>query len=232
MVKPSRRLRDIYSSIDRTKLSSIPEAIQIIKFNSRVKFNETVEMSVNLGINPKRSEQMIRGVVSLPYGTGKTVRVAVFAKDFEAKEARLAGAEVVGAEDLIEEVQNGRIDFNRVIATPEMMVMVSKLGKVLGPRGLMPNPKFKTVTQNTAEAVRFAKAGQLEFRVEKAGIVHAGIGKVRFPENHLVDNAKAFVNAIIIAKPLGLKGSYIKRISISSTMGPSIKIDSGVLNIA
>ncbi|WP_044283188.1 50S ribosomal protein L1 [Candidatus Endolissoclinum faulkneri] len=232
MTKAGKRLRNIYNNIDRGKLSSVSEAIQIIKFNSMVKFNETVEISINLNVNPKRSEQMVRGVVSLPYGTGKSIRVAVFAKNVEADEARLAGAEVVGAEDLMEEVKNGRIDFNRLIATPEMMVMVSKLGKVLGPRGLMPNPKLKTVTRNTAEAVKLAKAGQLEFRVEKAGIVHAGIGKVSFPENHLVDNAKAFINAIINAKPLGIKGSYIRRVSISSTMGPSIKVDSAVLNSA
>ena len=232
MAKTGKRLRAAYSDLDRTALVGMAEAIKIIKSKASAKFDETVEISMNLGVDPRHSDQMVRGVVSLPHGTGKSVRVAVFAKDAKADEARAAGAEVVGAEDLMEEIQNGRMDFDRVIATPDMMAVVGRLGKVLGPRGLMPNPKLGTVTPNVADAVEAAKAGQVEFRVEKAGIVHAGIGKASFSEDQLVENAAAFVDAITKAKPSGAKGNYIKRVSVSSTMGPGIKIDTADMGTA
>ncbi len=232
MANKGKRLRAAYGSVDRDAVYGMSEAIKLIKGVSSAKFDETVEISMNLGVDPRHSDQMVRGVVSLPHGTGKSVRVAVFAKDAKAEEARAAGAEVVGAEDLMEEIQNGRMDFDRVIATPDMMAVVGRLGKVLGPRGLMPNPKLGTVTPNVADAVEAAKAGQVEFRVEKAGIIHAGIGKASFSEDQLVENATAFVDAIQKAKPSGAKGNYIKRVSVSSTMGPGIKVDTAQLGTA
>lgn len=232
MANKGKRLRAAYGTVDREAVYGMSEAIKLIKGAASAKFDETVEISMNLGVDPRHSDQMVRGVVSLPHGTGKSVRVAVFAKDAKADEAREAGADVVGAEDLMEEIQNGRMDFDRVIATPDMMAVVGRLGKVLGPRGLMPNPKLGTVTPNVADAVQAAKAGQVEFRVEKAGIVHAGIGKASFSEDQLVENATAFVDAIQKAKPSGAKGHYIKRVSVSSTMGPGIKVDTAELGTA
>ena len=197
----------------------------MIKERATAKFDETIEIALNLGVDPRHADQMVRGVVELPHGTGKTIRVAVFAKAEKAEEARKAGADVVGAEELAEQIQGGFQDFDRVIATPDMMGVVGKLGKVLGPRGLMPNPKLGTVTANVTEAIRAAKAGQVQFRVEKAGIVHAGIGKASFPEDKLVENVRAFVDAISKAKPTGAKGTYMKKVSLSSSMGPGLKLD-------
>ena len=225
MSRKGKRLSDAYKNIDRNAEYELPQALKLIKGAVSAKFDETVEISMNLGVDPRHSDQMVRGVVSLPHGTGKSVRVAVFAKDAKADEAREAGAEVVGADDLMEEIQNGRMDFDRVIATPDMMAVVGRLGKVLGPRGLMPNPKLGTVTNDVAAAVQAAKSGQVEFRAEKQGIVHAGIGKASFGEEKLRENAGAFIDAILKAKPSGAKGSYIKKISLSSTMGPGVKID-------
>ena len=213
------------TAIDRERLYGVDEAIAIVKQNATAKFDETVEIALNLGVDPRHADQMVRGVVSLPKGTGKDVRVAVFAKGDKAEEARKAGADVVGAEDLMESIQGGTIDFDRVIATPDMMGIVGRLGKVLGPKGLMPNPKLGTVTPNVADAVQAAKSGQVEFRVEKAGIVHAGIGKASFPEADLKANFDAFVDAIVKAKPTGSKGKYVKKLSVSSSMGPGVKID-------
>jgi large subunit ribosomal protein L1 len=229
MANKGKRLRNAYSDVDRDAMVALDEAIKTIRSKASAKFDETVEISMNLGVDPRHSDQMVRGVVSMPHGTGKTVRVAVFAKDAKAAEATEAGADRVGAEDLMEDIQGGNLPYDRVIATPDMMALVGRLGKVLGPRGLMPNPKLGTVTPNVAEAVKNAKAGQVEFRVEKAGIVHAGIGKASFTEEQLIENAKAFVDAIQKAKPTGAKGTYIKRVSISSTMGPGLKVDTSDL---
>jgi large subunit ribosomal protein L1 len=199
--------------------------VKAIKTGAVAKFDATIEIALNLGVDPRHADQMVRGVVELPHGTGKTVRVAVFAKGDKAEEARKAGADIVGADVLFEMVNGGTMDFDRCIATPDMMGLVGRLGKVLGPRGLMPNPKLGTVTTNVIEAIRAAKAGQVQFRVEKAGIVHAGIGKASFPEEKLQENVRAFVDAIAKAKPQGAKGTYLKRVSLSSTMGPGMKLD-------
>jgi len=203
----------------------IDEGVKLVKEFAVAKFDETVEISMNLGIDTRHADQQVRGVVQLPHGTGKSLRVAVFAKDDKAEEAKSAGADVVGAEDLAEQVQNGQIDFDRVVATPDMMAVVGRLGKILGPRGLMPNPKLGSVTPNVGEAVKAAKGGEVQFRAQKEGIVHAGIGKASFPEAALAENVRAFVNAISRAKPSGAKGTYIKKVAISSTMGPGVKLD-------
>nr|WP_221364484.1 50S ribosomal protein L1 [Sphingomonas jinjuensis] len=212
-------------SIDAEKLHGIAEAIDLAKQNATSKFDETIEVSLNLGVDPRHADQMVRGVVNLPAGTGKTVRVGVFARGAKADEARAAGADVVGAEDLMETVQGGTIDFDRCIATPDMMGVVGRLGKVLGPKGLMPNPKLGTVTMNVAQAVKDAKSGQVEYRVEKAGIIHSGIGKASFSAEDLRRNFDALVDAVVRAKPSGAKGKYVKKVAISSTMGPGIKVD-------
>ncbi len=224
MAKVAKRMAAAYEGIDRDKFYPLAEAVALIKGAAKAKFDETIEVALNLGVDPRHADQMVRGVVSLPHGTGKTVRVAVFAKGPKADEAKAAGAELVGAEDLMEIIQGGTMDFDRCIATPDMMGVVGRLGKVLGPRGLMPNPKLGTVTMNVAEAVKAAKGGQVQFRVEKAGIVHAGVGRASFTEAQLADNVKAFVDAINKAKPSGAKGVYLKKVSLSSTMGPGLKL--------
>jgi large subunit ribosomal protein L1 len=210
---------------DRNALHPLPEAIKLVKTNATAKFDESIEIAVNLGVDPRHADQNVRGVVSLPSGTGRDVRVAVIAKDAKADEARAAGAEVVGAEDLVERIQGGFMEFDRVIATPDMMALVGRLGKVLGPRGLMPNPRVGTVTPNVGQAVKDAKGGSIEFRAEKEGIIHAGIGKASFTEEALAANVKALLDALNRAKPSGAKGTYVKRISLSSTMGPGIKVE-------
>ncbi|MEE2693109.1 MAG: 50S ribosomal protein L1 [Pseudomonadota bacterium] len=220
-----KRIKAARANIDRTKAYSIEEAAKIVKANAKAKFDETIEVSMNLGVDPRHADQMVRGVVALPHGTGRTVRVAVFAKDAKAEEARNAGADIVGDADLVEKIQGGFMDFDRVIATPDMMGLVGRLGKILGPRNLMPNPKVGTVTPNVAQAVKDAKGGAVQFRVEKAGIVHAGVGKASFSETAIAENMKAFIDAVTKAKPQGAKGTYIKKISVSSTMGPGLKID-------
>jgi large subunit ribosomal protein L1 len=225
MAKLTKKQKAQAGAVDREKFYAVDEAIGIVKANATSKFDETVEVAMNLGVDPRHADQMVRGVVNLPKGTGKSVRVAVFAKGAKADEATAAGADVVGAEDLMETIQGGQIDFDRVIATPDMMGVVGRLGKVLGPKGLMPNPKLGTVTMDVTKAVTEAKAGQIEFRVEKAGIIHAGIGKVSFEQADLRQNFDAFVDAIVRAKPTGAKGKFVKKIAISSTMGPGVKID-------
>ena len=225
MAKQGKRIRAAREGIETTKLYGIDEAVKLIKERAKAKFDETVELAMNLGVDPRHADQMVRGVCNLPNGSGRTVRVAVFARGAKADEARAAGADVVGAEDLVETVQGGTIDFDRCIATPDMMPLVGRLGKVLGPRGLMPNPKVGTVSMDVKSAVAAAKGGAVEFRVEKAGIVHAGVGKVSFDEGKLVENIRAFADAVAKAKPSGAKGTYIERIAITSTMGPGIKID-------
>ncbi len=225
IARKGKRLKAIYAAIDLAKLHPLEEAIRLVKGNARAKFDETVEIALNLGVDPRHADQMVRGVVTLPAGTGKDVRVAVFARGAKAEEATAAGADVVGAEDLMETIQGGTIDFDRVIATPDMMGIVGRLGKVLGPKGLMPNPKLGTVTPNVTEAVKAAKGGQVEFRVEKAGIIHSGIGKASFPAEDLKRNFQAFVDAIVKAKPAGAKGKYVKKVALSSTMGPGLKVD-------
>jgi large subunit ribosomal protein L1 len=225
MAKQTKKAKAQDGSVDRQKLYGVDEAIALAKANATSKFDETIEIALNLGVDPRHADQMVRGVVTLPAGTGKDVRVAVFAKGDKAEEATKAGADVVGAEDLMETIQGGTIDFDRVIATPDMMGIVGRLGKVLGPKGLMPNPKLGTVTPNVAEAVKAAKGGQVEFRVEKAGIIHSGIGKASFTEADLRRNFDAFVDAIVKAKPSGAKGKYVKKAALSSTMGPGLKLD-------
>src|SRR3954451_23914131 len=221
----SKKQKAQAESLNRDKFYGVDEAIALVKKNATAKFDETVEVALNLGVDPRHADQMVRGVVNLPKGTGKEVRVAVFAKGTKAEEATAAGADVVGAEDLMETIQGGTIDFDRVIATPDMMGVVGRLGKVLGPKGLMPNPKLGTVTMDVTKAVTDAKGGQVEFRVEKAGIVHAGIGKASFPEAHLQENFRAFMDAIVKAKPSGAKGKFVQKVSVSSSMGPGLKVD-------
>lgn len=225
MAKTTKRNQKLHDGLDREKLYTVADAVKELKSRSTVKFDETIEVSMNLGVDPRHADQMVRGVVSLPHGTGKTLRVAVFARGPKAEEATAAGADKVGAEDLMEDIQKGNIDFDRVIATPDMMGVVGRLGKVLGPKGLMPNPKLGTVTMDVKAAVEAAKAGQVEYRVEKAGIVHGGVGKASFDEAQITENVEAFINAVIKAKPSGAKGTYVKKIAMTSTMGPGLKID-------
>ena len=225
MAKLTKKQKALAGAVDREKLYGVDQAIQIAKTNATARFDETIEVAVNLGVDPRHADQMVRGVVTLPKGTGKSVRVGVFARGAKADEARAAGAEVVGAEDLLEQVQNGQIDFDRCIATPDMMGLVGRLGKVLGPKGLMPNPKLGTVTMNVAAAVEAAKGGQVEYRVEKAGIIHSGIGKASFPAEDLRANFDALIDALVRAKPSGAKGKYVKKVAVSSSMGPGIRVD-------
>ena len=225
MAKQTKKQKALAGKVEPTKLYQVDEAIALVKSLATAKFDETVEVALNLGVDPRHADQMVRGVVNLPKGTGKTVKVAVFAKGAKADEAKAAGADMVGAEDLMEAMQGGDTNYDRVIATPDMMGVVGRLGKVLGPKGLMPNPKLGTVTMDVAKAVTDAKAGQIEFRVEKAGIIHAGIGKASFPEADLKANFDAFVDAIVKAKPAGAKGKYLKKAAVSSSMGPGVKLD-------
>ena len=231
MAKLSKKQKTQLGSVDANKLYGVDEAIKLARTNATSKFDETIEVALNLGVDPRHADQMVRGVVTLPKGTGKDVRVGVFARGAKADEARAAGAEVVGAEDLLEAIQGGTVDFDRCIATPDMMGLVGRLGKILGPKGLMPNPKLGTVTMNVAEAVKAAKGGQVEFRVEKAGIIHSGIGKASFPAEDLRANFDAFVDAIVKAKPTGAKGKYLQKAAVSSTMGRGVKIDTADLGL-
>ena len=232
MAKHGKRFNSAADSIDRNKLYALSEAVKLVKEGAKAKFDETVEVAVNLGVDPKHADQMVRGVVALPNGTGKSVKVAVFAKGDKAEEATAAGADLVGADELAADVQAGKIEFDRCIATPDMMPVVGRLGKILGPRGMMPNPKLGTVTPDVKAAVQAAKGGQVEFRVEKAGIIHAGVGKASFDEGALIENVKALVDAVVKAKPSGAKGQFVKRVAISSTMGPGVKIDVGNVTAA
>ena len=225
MARTPKRLRTAQEGLDRMRSYEVDEAIRLLKERTTAKFDETIEIAMNLGIDPRHADQMVRGMVQLPNGTGKSVRIAVFARGDKAEDAKTAGADIVGADDLAKEIQEGRLDFDRCIATPDMMGVVGRLGRILGPRGLMPNPKLGTVTPDVTAAVSAAKAGTVEFRAEKAGIVHAGVGKASFGEAELAENIKAFVGAIIRAKPSGAKGTYLKRAAISSTMGPSVRLD-------
>ena len=225
MAKLGKRIRAARAAFEGKDSLAVQAAVELVKANASAKFDETVEISVNLGVDPRHADQMVRGTVNLPNGTGKTVRVAVFARGEKADQARAAGADIVGAEDLMQEIQGGKIDFDRCIATPDMMPIVGRLGKILGPRNLMPNPKIGTVTPDVAEAVRAAKGGQVQFKVEKAGIVHAGVGKASFEADKLAENIRAFVEAVQRAKPTGAKGAYMKKVSIASTMGPGVSID-------
>ena len=232
MTKPGKRFRTAADAVDNDKLYAIEEAVKLVKGGAKTKFDETIEVALNLGVDPRHADQMVRGVCQLPHGSGRKLRVGVFAKGDKAEEAKKAGAEVVGAEDLVEQVQKGAIDFDRCIATPDMMPLVGRLGKVLGPRGLMPNPKVGTVTTDVAGAIKAAKGGAVEFRVEKAGVIHAGVGKASFTEEALVDNIRAFTDAVNKAKPSGAKGTYVKRIAVASTMGPGVKIEPASLGSA
>jgi large subunit ribosomal protein L1 len=230
-MKQGKRLKAAYAAVDTTKSYTLDDAIHLIKTNAKAKFDETVELSLNLGIDPRHADQMVRGLTNLPNGTGKTVRVGVFARGPKADEALAAGADVVGAEDLAEKIQAGTIEFDRCVATPDMMGIVGRLGKILGPRGLMPNPRLGTVTMDVKGAVSAAKGGQVEFRAEKAGIIHAGIGKVSFDEDKLRENARALADAVQKARPTGAKGTYMKGAAVSSTMGPGIRVDVGSLGV-
>ena len=229
MAGRGKRLNSAYEAFDKSFDHGVSDAVKIILDSKRTKFDETVEVAINLGVDPRHADQMVRGVVSLPNGTGKTVTVAVFAKEDKAEEAKAAGAEFVGGDDLAEKVQKGEVEFDRCIATPDMMAVVGKLGKILGPKGLMPNPKLGTVTPNVADAVKSVKGGEIEFRVEKAGIIHAGVGKTSFSQESLVENVNAFVGAIVKAKPAGAKGTYLKRATLTSTMGPGVRLDTSTL---
>ena len=227
MAKQPKRIAKNRDGVDPTTLVPLDQAVTMVKERANAKFDETIEVSLNLGVDPRHADQMVRGVANLPNGTGKTLRVAVFARGDKAEAAKAAGADVVGAEDLVETVQGGQIDFDRVIATPDMMPLVGRLGRVLGPRGLMPNPKVGTVTPDVAKAVEDAKGGAVQFRVEKAGIVHAGVGKASFEEGKLLENIRALVDAVNRAKPSGAKGTYLKKVAITSTMGPGIRVEPG-----
>ena len=229
MAKIGKRQKAVQEAVDREKLYGLDEAVKLVKQNAKAKFDETIEVSLNLGVDPRHADQMVRGTVNLPHGTGKTLRVAVFAKGDKAEEAKAAGADVVGADDLAQSVQGGEINFDRCIATPDMMPVVGRLGRVLGPRGLMPNPKLGTVTPNVKEAVEAAKGGQVQFRVEKAGIIHGGVGKASFDEAKIAENIRAFVDAVNKAKPSGAKGTYMKKVAVSSTMGAGVHLDVGSL---
>ena len=224
-----KRIVNAYKTVDKSKAYSLKEAVKIVKENATAKFDETIDLAINLGVDPKYADQMVRGVCALPHGNGKTVRVAVLARGEKADEAKAAGADLVGAENLIDSILSGKIDFDRCIATPDMMGLAGKVARVLGPKGLMPNPKLGTVTADVANAVKKAKAGEVQYRVEKNGIVHAGVAKASFSEDKIYDNAKAFMDAIIKAKPAGAKGTYIKKISLSSTMGVGVKVDASAL---
>jgi len=229
MSKPGKRINKAREGVDRDKFYPLEEAVKLVKERAKAKFDETIEVAMNLGVDPRHADQMVRGVVNLPNGSGRTMRVGVFARGAKAEEAKAAGADVVGAEDLVEKVNSGTIDFDRCIATPDMMPLVGRLGKVLGPRGMMPNPKVGTVTMDITNAVKGAKGGSVEFRVEKAGIVQAGVGKASFSEQALVQNIKAFADAVNKSKPSGSKGHFLEKVSVSSTMGPGLKIDLGSL---
>ena len=232
MSKPGKRFRAATETYEQDKLYGIEEAVKLIKDAAKAKFDETIEVAMNLGVDPRHADQMVRGVCALPHGSGRKLRVGVFAKGDKAEEAKKAGADVVGAEDLVEQVQKGVIEFDRCIATPDLMPLVGRLGKVLGPRGLMPNPKVGTVTNDIAPAVAAAKGGAVEFRVEKAGVIHAGVGKASFTADALVANIRAFTDAVMKAKPAGAKGTYVKRISVTSTMGPGVKVEPASLGSA
>jgi large subunit ribosomal protein L1 len=229
MAQQGKRLKKALETFDHNKAYPLPEAVKLVKQNATAKFDETVELDMNLGIDPRHADQMVRGLISLPNGTGKTLRIGVFARGPKAEEAVAAGADVVGAEDLAQKVQEGDIQFDRCIATPDMMALVGRLGKILGPRGLMPNPRLGTVTMDVRGAVQAAKAGQVEFRAEKAGIIHAGVGKASFDEAKLLENVRALADAVIKAKPSGAKGTYVLKVSLSSTMGPGVRVDPATL---
>lgn len=221
----NKRLAAAYATLERNKVYGLEEAVNLVRANAKAKFDETIEIAINLGVDPRYADQMVRGLISLPHGTGKTLRVSVFARGEKAEEAKAAGADVVGAEELAEQIQAGQIDFDRCIATPDMMALVGRLGKILGPRGLMPNPKLGTVTMDVKGAVTAAKSGQVEYRAEKGGVVHAGIGKASFDAKNLLENVRAFVDVVQKARPTGVKGTYMKKIYLSSTMGPGLEVD-------
>ncbi|MFS2219348.1 50S ribosomal protein L1 [Commensalibacter sp. A3DC] len=226
----NKRIAAAYASIERNKLYALKDAVALIRGNAKAKFDETVEIAINLGVDPRYADQMVRGLMSLPHGTGKTLRVAVFARGERAEEAKAAGADIVGDEDLAEKVLAGQVDFDRCIATPDMMALVGRLGKILGPRGLMPNPKLGTVTMDVKSAVTAAKSGQVEYRAEKGGVIHAGVGKASFSAENLLENIRAFVDTVQKARPTGVKGTYMKKIYLSSTMGPGIEVDIASVN--